>query len=511
MFDTRRFSRAASLSARMALLAAALAGACPAVAAGQADRTLVIAEEAGPATLDPCFIRSDAALLDNIFDTLVGRDDTGRLVASVALDWEQTTPLVWTFHLRPGLRFQNGEPLDAAAVAFSLNRILDPALGSPNLSYIRTVAEVSAPGPLTVRIRTSAPDPLLPARMSRYPAYIVPPAYLRRVGNALFGRQPVGSGPYAVTDYAPDDHVDMIANNAYWRATPRIRRVSWRVVPQPTARIGALLTGEADLIDSVPVDAIGLIRRQRDLAIDGLPGSGLTLYLGLRTRQPPLNDVRVRRALSLAIDRSSIVRYILKGYATPTGTQVGPYDFGYQDVPAPAYDPAEARRLLAQAGYPHGFSIRMQVPRRYVKSAEIGQFIAQEFAAIGVAATLQIPDWSVYTQDVPAGRQAPIYMLAWGSTQTLDADAALYPILHSGEPYSQVDLPQLDTLLDAARTTMDTEIRRALYARIQTMVTEQVPLLTLYREDQVFAATRKLIFQPRPDGRIDVFDMAWAP
>ncbi len=133
--------------------------------------------------------------------------------------------------------------------------------------------------------------------------------------------------------------------------------------------------------------------------------------------------------------------------------------------------------------------------------------IAQEFAAIGVKVELEVPEWSIYTQQVPAGKQAPIYMLGWGSTQTLDADAALYPIFRSGEPYSTVQLPELDGLLNASRRQIDPAARAALFAEIQDKATQLVPALTLYQEDAVYGKRRGLVFDGRPDARIPVFDI----
>ena len=353
------------------------------------------------------------------------------------------------------MTFTNGEKFDAAAVKFSIERVLDPAAHAPTISYISTLAGVDVVDDTTVHIRTKAPDPLLPTRMSRYPTYIVPPAYVKSVGNEAFARKPIGTGAYRVTAFIPDDHVTMQANTGYWRGKPSIDTVTWRALPEPTARVAALLAGEVQLVESLPVDLAQNVAADPKLDVVKVPHGGLIIYLGLKTAEKPLDDVRVRRALSMAIDRKTIVTQILKGYADPTGTQVGPFDFGYKHEPIPPFDPKAAKALLAEAGYPAGFTIRMQMPRHYINGAEVGQVIAQEFAAIGVTAQLEVPEWSVYTQQVPAGKQAPIYILGWGSTQTLDADAALYPIFRTGEPYSTVSFPAMDTLLDESRRTID--------------------------------------------------------
>ena len=488
---------------RLALAVALCAGLARPVLAAQ----LGIARATSAATLDPGFLREPATLVDNVFDTLVMRDKDMRLAPGLALSWSAVDDLVWEFKLRPDVKFQNGEAFDAAAVKFSIERVLDPAAKAPTISYISTVAGVDVIDPLTVRIRTRAPDPLLPTRMSRYPTYIVPPAYVRQVGAQQFGRKPIGTGPYQVTEFVPDDHVTMQANPGYWRGKPPIDTVVWRAIPEPTARVAALLANEVQIIEGVPVALATTLSANPDVDVIKVNNGGLTVYLGLKTDVKPLDDVRVRQALSLAIDRKLIVDNLLQGFATTTGTQASPFDFGYKQEPVPPYDPARAKALLAEAGHPDGFAIRMQAPRRYINSAEVGQVIAQQFAAIGVKAELEVPEWSVYAQQVPAGKQAPIYMLAWGSTQTLDADAALFPILRSGEPYSTVKLPELDALLDESRRTIDAQKRAAIFAKLQDLATQLVPLLTLYREDSVYAKRRSVTFAGRPDARMPAFDM----
>ena len=469
--------------------------------------TLVIGRAGSAATLDPGFLREPATLVDNVFDTLVARDKDMKLVPGLALSWAAVDYTTWEFRLRPGVVFQNGEKMTADAVKFSLERVLDPAAHAPTVSYITTVAGVDVVDDLTVRIRTKAPDPLLPTRMSRYPAYIVPPGYVKQVGAEQFARKPVGTGAYAVTEFVPDDHVGMQANPGYWRGKPAIDTVVWRAIPEPTARVAALMAGEVQIIEGVPVDLAPSLAANPDVEVSKVRNGGLIIYLGLKTAEKPLDDVRVRQALSMAIDRKTIVQELLKGFGVPTGTQVGPFDFGYKEEPVPAFDPARAKALLAEAGYPNGFGIRVQAPRHYINSAEVGQVIAQEFGAIGVKVELEAPEWSVYAQQVPAGKQAPIYMLGWGSTQTLDADAAIYPIFRSGEPYSTVKLPELDALLDESRRIIDPTKRAEVFAKIQDMAVREVPALTLYQEDAVYAKRRGVSFTGRVDARIPVFDI----
>jgi peptide/nickel transport system substrate-binding protein len=161
--------------------------------------------------------------------------------------------------------------------------------------------------------------------------------------------------------------------------------------------------------------------------------------------------------------------------------------------------------LLAEAGFPNGFSIKMQSTKRYMKDVEVAQAIAQQFGDIGVKTGLEVLDWSVYVQQVP--HKGPIFMLGWGSTQTLDADAAIYAIMKSGEPYSGASIPELDKLLDESRQIVDPAKRKTVLENIQKLAAEQVPLLTLYQEDSLYGKSKKVGFEGRPDARIPVFDI----
>ena len=149
----------------------------------------------------------------------------------------------------------------------------------------------------------------------------------------------------------------------------------------------------------------------------------------------------------------------------------------------------------------------MQAVRRYLNGAEIGQGVAQQLGDIGVTVNLEVPEWSVYIQKVPAGNQAPLYMLGWGSTQTLDADAAIYAIFRSGEPYSTVSIPEMDTLLDQSRKIVDATAREQVLHDIQRLAAEQVPMLTLHQEDKLIGKRKNVAFDGRADARIPVFDI----
>jgi peptide/nickel transport system substrate-binding protein len=469
------------------------------------EKELVIGRSVSTNAMDPGFMREAATIVDNIFDTLVMRDTDMNLVPGLATEWRSIDALTWEFKLRDGVKFHNGEAFDAAAVKFTLDRVLNPEAKSPAISYIRTIASVDVVDPMTVRITTTAADPLLPTRMSRYPAYIVPPKYVTEIGDAEFASHPVGTGAYSFVEFVPDERVVLAANAEYWRGKPQIDEVIWRPIPDDTARITALITGEVDLIENVPVDLAPMLAGSPDAELVQVKNGGLVIYLGLRMDKAPLDNLQVRQALNHAIDRQGITDNLLQGLATPVGSQVGNTDFGYLDLPVPAYDPALSRKLLAEAGFPDGFEITMQSSSRYMKNSEVAQAIAQQFGDVGIKVKQEVMEWSVYTQKVPF--DGPIYMLGWGSTQTLDADAAIYAIMRSGEPYSGATLPDLDKLLDESRSTVDPVAREAVLHDIQTLAAAEVPLISLYREDALLGRASDVTFTGRPDARIVLFDM----
>ena len=454
---------------RATLLCAAALQAMVVTIGASASTELTIGRPISTSGMDPGFLREPATIVDNIFDTLILRDEGMNLVPGLAESWQAVDDQTWEFRLRQGVTFHNGEAFDAEAVKFTIDRIIDPEAKSPTISYIRTVSGVDVVDDHTVRIRTDGPDPLLPTRMSRYPTYVVPPDYVNEIGREEFSRKPVGTGPYRMVEFVQDQHVVLEAHADHWRGKPAIDRVVWRPIPDATARVTALLTGEVQLVEGVPANLAGMVNENDEVDLVQIRNGGLTVYIGMKMTEPPLDNLKVRQALNLAIDRRTIVDKLLQGMATVKGTQVGPFDFGYLDLPAPAYDPARAKALLAEAGHPDGFTIDMQVTRRYLNGAEIGQAVAQQLGDIGVTVNLEVPEWSVYIQKVPSGNQAPLYMLGWGSTQTLDADAAIFAIFRSGEPYSTVSVPELDTLLDTSRKVVDASEREQILHDIQRL------------------------------------------
>lgn len=455
--------------------------------------------------LDPGFLTENAQVVDNIFDTLVKRDENEQLIPGLATSWSQVDENTWEFKLRENVKFTNGEDFNADAVKYSIDRVLNPDNNAPTSGYISTIQEVQAVDKYTVHVITKNPDPLIPTRFNRYPTEIVPPLYVEEVGQEQFAQKPIGTGPYKFVEWNKGSSVVLEANADYWNGEPEVKKITFRSIPEASTRVSALLNGEVDLITAVSPEDREKIEGSSNARLSSVERAGNTVYVGFKTDVEPFNNVKVRQALNYAIDTKSIVDNVLRGAAVQTESLIGPKDFGYAgESETYGYDPEKAKQLLTEAGYPDGFSATLDTVNWYIKNTDVAQVIAEQLKAVGVDIKVNNVESSVYRTLVPSGEQNSMYVLGWSSTNTLDADAAIYAILHSGESYSTYSNPEVDAKLEEARGTTDEDRRTTLYKEIQDIVLEDAPRIFLYQENQYYGVSKKLDWEGRIDGSIPV-------
>ncbi|MCQ4085445.1 ABC transporter substrate-binding protein [Saccharibacillus sp. JS10] len=455
--------------------------------------------------LDPGFLTENAQVVDNIFDTLVKRDENEKLIPGLATSWKQVDDLTWEFKLREGVSFTNGEPFNAEAVKYSLDRVIDPASNAPTASYVSTIDKVEAIDDYTVHVITKKPDPLIPTRFNRYPTEVVPPKYAEEVGQEEFAQKPIGTGPYKFVSWDKGSNVVLEANADYWNGAPEVKKVTFRSIPEASTRVSALLNGEVDIVTGVSPEDRSKIESSSNARLSTVERAGNTVYVGFKTDVKPFNDPKVRQALNYAIDVDTIVDKVLQGAAVRTNSLIGPKDFGYAGEPEGYnYDPEKAKQLLAEAGYPDGFSITLDTVSWYIKNTDVAQVIAEQLKAVGVTVKVNNVESSVYRTLVPAGKQSDMYVLGWSSTNTLDADAAIYAILRSGESYSTYHNADVDAKLDEARSSTDENKRTELYKEIQDEVIKDAPRIFLYQENQYYGVSDSLNWDGRVDTSIQV-------
>src|SRR2546425_9069319 len=312
-----------------------------------------IAHPAEATTMDPG--RSTQVLtvnyFYNLYDALTRWDNSLRLQPGLAISWKNVNETTWEFTLRQGVKFHDGAPLTAEDVKATLERNLQPGktVVQPGFATIEAVQIVN---PTTVRIVTKKPDPLLLVRVAQMGAQILPARLTTDDGVKELARRPVGTGAYKFVEWVKDERLVMEANRDWWGwegRAPAIDRVIWKPIPEDFPRIVALEKGEADIITNVPPDRIKAIAEGRTTKIVSTAATR-TVTFWINATQPPLSDTRVRQALHLALDVDGLVKSLYAGMGRPMSGGLADTDFGYNPALKPyPYDPATAKRLLAQA------------------------------------------------------------------------------------------------------------------------------------------------------------------
>ena len=504
------------------------------LAAAPAETPLRIAFADPVSSLDPQLNNNagDRSVDMFFFDFLVNNNEVqGRagLQPALATAWRATGPLTWEFDLRRGVRWHDGVEFTSDDVLFSYARAPHvPGSVASFAGFLHTVERVEAMGPYGVRITTTAPNPNLPLNLAS--VHIVS----RHVGEHASsedyntGRALVGTGPYRFVSYTPGARVEMRRNEDYWGQLPSWEGVDYRYVANPASRTAALLSGDVDVIDKVSVADVAKLKAEakqggamRVYAYPGLRvlllqpgfGAGPNRYVtgpdGAALAVNPMADVRVRRALNMAINRPALADRLLQGTATAADQWMPAKTFGFNPaVHSPGFDPEGARRLLAEAGYPAGFRLVMHIPAdRYVAGSETAQAVAQMWSRIGVRTSIETLTWTVYSSQVTRGEFA-MTMIAWGNG-TGEAGYGLLNILATQDAakgqgvsnWGHYSNPAVDHDLDEATAAFDERAREGFLQDAARLVDADVGIFPLFHYQNIWAARRGLVVRPQSSDR----------
>ncbi|PYN60450.1 MAG: hypothetical protein DMD92_06875 [Candidatus Rokuibacteriota bacterium] len=482
------------------LLLAALAALVLVSPAGAADPKgeLRVAIPWTPETLDPTMNLSSirAAVGVSIFDSLVGRDGDGRLVPELAESWRLLDDRTWQFRLRRDVVFHDGEPFNAEAVRFTVQRVLDPNQKSPNRANIAEVVRVDVVDDLTVNLITRQPYAPLPNRLVDFP--MVPPKYTAAHGNPGLALRPVGTGAFRFVELVKDERLIVEAFERHWRGAPGIARIVFRPIPEPFTRAAALRNGEVDLITTVPPTLARELERVAGLRVHRVP-STWQIYLGLNAFRKPLSDARVRQALNYATDVDAIIKNVLDGDGRRLPGPFTPAMFGYDPaVKGYAPDPVRARRLLAEAGYPDGLEITLESPAgRYQGDKEVAEALGGQWQKAGFKPKVQVAEWGAYFKRYLGKQFQDAYLLGLGGPMQ-DADE-LYNLVSSKGRGLYYKNERVDQLFDLGRATLDQAKRRAVYGELARAMVEDATWVFLLQQVDVYATRERLVWTPRAD------------
>jgi len=409
---------------------------------------------------------SAAALM---FDTLTRLDDEGAPQPKLAQSWTTSEDFkVWTFKLQPGVKFSDGTPFNGQAVKFNYDRMLDPNNHCRCAFYISNIAQVEAPDELTAIFRLREPSVNFPALLasSLVTNAYHSPAAIQRLGDD-YNRNPVGTGPFVLKSWVAGDRLVLERNPHYWRpGYPRLDKAILRPLPDAQARFASLEAGETDIVWDDNFDNIEKAKKDKSLVVYEYTGSGAAVY-AFNTKEPPFDDLRVRQALVMAIDRKKMSQAVSNGLLRPAQDPYGAGSFvKCNDVDALPYDPAKAKELLKEYAKPVSFKM---VATATPRGRMYGQILQQFWKQVGADMQLdQVDQTTVVTKAFKRDFQ----LTPWRIVDLADPDAQMYANFHTGSPVNlaQYSNSELDKLLEHARATPDQAARVKDYCEIAKII-----------------------------------------
>ena len=513
---------------RRAILAASAAGAMPAMAQTPPGPVLTIGVGAPVTSMDPHFFNAsfNSAVASHIFDRLTERTADARLVPGLAESWRLVSDTIWEFRLRPGVQWHDGRAFTADDVAFTIER----APNVPNSPggfgvYLRAITRVEILDPLTIRLHSARPHPSMPSDLGFIPIIARHAATGAASEDFNAGRATIGTGPYRFVSFRAGDRIELARNDAYWGGPQHWARVNYRMITNDSARLAAVLAGDVDVIDQVPSADLARLRRDGRVSIAEVTSLRL-IFLApdfSRRENPvfvtdndgrplptnPLLDLRVRRALSIAIDREALASRVMEGTARPAGQWLPPGTFSHNpEVGPPPFDPEGARRLLAEAGFPSGFRLSLHTPNdRYPNDSRTCQAVAQMWTRVGVRTEVVALPWAAFPARA-ARQEFAMHLIGWGSSAA-DSFGALMNVVGSFDRerrlgavnHHRYSNPAMDALVERALVTTDDAAREAMLRDAVRMAAEDVGVIPLYNLVNVWACRPSLRLDARMDER----------
>lgn len=452
--------------------------------------TFRIAVGIDPDTLDPALFTTTtvANMVEYMAETLIVADKEGNPQPQLATDWEVSDDgLEYTLRLREDVIFHDGTPMDAEAVKWNLDRVLDPDVKVAIRSPFTAIEEVEVVDDHTIKLHLSRPFAPLISAFALETVAILSPASIDLEGNSYENvTQPVGTGPYIFKERVKGERIVVTRNENYWGEQPYYDGVVFRVVPEAATRESLLLAGQVDLIILPPISDLPALQQNPDVEVLLAP-SDRTIFIAMNNTDEVLSDVRVRQALNYAVDKQEIIKRVLFGAAEPLDAPMAPNLFGYCPQKPYEYNPEKAKQLLAAAGA-ENIELNFIAPTgRYVQDFQAAQAIAGYLAEVGVKASPQTMDWPSYVAAIltpPEENEQDLHFLGWAPSyldaaqQMVQFDSSQHP--PNGLATTFYSNPKVDKLISAAGQEADPEKRKELYCQASQIIWEEAPWIFLW-------------------------------
>jgi peptide/nickel transport system substrate-binding protein len=478
------------------------------VAGSQPEKkVLEFALQGNPDTLDPHKTAGTLTFqtLKSIYDTLVEPDQTGKLVPALAEKWVISSDgLTWTFTLRRGVKFHNGDTLSSADVKATFERLMKEETASPKRADYAAVTAVEAPDSATVVIRLSQPySPLLATLASGWSAIL--PKSLIDAGHD-FANQPVGTGPYRFVEWVRDSRVVLEKNPEYWmKGLPKLDGVNINIITEQTVAVQGLLAGQLDVAYRIDPDAVPQLEASPDTKVETRL-TALTLVMSINCSRPDLNDLRVRQAINYAIDKQKVLDTVYGG-GKIIGTFMDYDNAYYKDFTnLYPYDPAKARQLLKEAGVGQDRVFELFLPQNYELHVKAGEMYQAMLTEVGMNVQIKLVDWSTWLSDVYS--QANYDLTVIGHTGKLDPDGTLGGYGIPEKRYVRWDNPRAAELIAEGARVSGYENRKKIYDQVLELMAREVPFMYL-GSNYEFNAMRNNVYEFRITPKLDTFDFRW--
>ena len=483
------------LPAVLAILALVFAACTSSGAPAAGSGAVVYAVGSDPTSLDPQAVDdgNERATNDNIYETLVFRNgQTSALEPGLALSWTLKTDTTWEIKLRPNIKFTNGAAMNADAVVFSVKRIIDPALKSPQFSYLNSIKDATKVDDLTVTITTDGADPGLGAKLTWLK--VVDPAYAK---TADFASKPIGTGPYKFVEWKKGQSVTLTANADYWGTKPAIKDVTIRVIPEINTRLQALKNNELNLTANLSPELMS----QAPATATARSVEFYEIYFANMNPGKPFADKNTRLAAQYAVDKEGILKSLFNNFGKVQQGQIIREDWpGFNpNLKAYPYDLAKAKSLLA------GKTPEIKLvgeAGRWLKDKETLQAVAGYLTAAGFKVNLEIQEFGAWVSSLYLPYDQKVDAI-WGSTSAdlLEADRPLTQTICGSKQVNWCNKQYTD-LVNKARGTTDSKVRQDLYNQATQIQYDESPILYLINPDDIYGMSATLVWKPRLDGKI---------